>query len=281
MPFPSETTDSIIDHLYYDKQSLFACSLTCRTWLPSSRYHLFSKVILHPKNIESFSEILENPSNNVALVVQHLTIGSSSNCQPDGSTKFMETLSELTAHLQMVKSLVLCGLNLDGHSHEILRQTLSNLCKVETLELAGVVVCGLKEAVDVTCAFPLLKTLSMGMFRYKGVRSRPSSPSTGYQLERRSFVIKDFNLDFLPTALMDWTIGQATMCHNIKFSGDICYKDEEGPWIRQFFASNGALIRRIEVNFSFILPRTSTTSESLYLHFVMIQKSANSFLLFC
>lgn len=40
-PFPQEIIDMIVDYLYDSKKALFACSLVSRSWLPSSRVHLF------------------------------------------------------------------------------------------------------------------------------------------------------------------------------------------------------------------------------------------------
>ncbi|KAH9939506.1 hypothetical protein B0H21DRAFT_756596 [Amylocystis lapponica] len=38
---PPELTDRIIDHLRGDQGALYNCALTCRAWLPRSRYNLF------------------------------------------------------------------------------------------------------------------------------------------------------------------------------------------------------------------------------------------------
>jgi len=43
---PLETTEMIIDHLYDDKTSLAACSITCRSWLSSSQHHLFDTITI-------------------------------------------------------------------------------------------------------------------------------------------------------------------------------------------------------------------------------------------
>ncbi|KAF8893617.1 hypothetical protein BD779DRAFT_1669880 [Infundibulicybe gibba] len=43
---PQELTDHIIDHLHSDFSSLKSCSLVCRKWLPTSRYHIFHKISL-------------------------------------------------------------------------------------------------------------------------------------------------------------------------------------------------------------------------------------------
>ncbi|OBZ70543.1 hypothetical protein A0H81_09250 [Grifola frondosa] len=41
---PPELTDQIIDHLHDDTRALRQCSLTCRSWLPAARCHLFERV---------------------------------------------------------------------------------------------------------------------------------------------------------------------------------------------------------------------------------------------
>lgn len=45
---PWELTDHILDHHHDDEQTLKACMLVCRAWLPSCRYHLFHSVTLQP-----------------------------------------------------------------------------------------------------------------------------------------------------------------------------------------------------------------------------------------
>jgi hypothetical protein len=162
--FPPETTDLIIDYLHADKPSLFACGLTCRTWLASSRHHLFTKVKLGPTNIQSFSELLENP-NNVAFVVSHLTVITfewlNAKAKTHGEKTVLPRLPGLTAHLRMVKTLALSQISWEHCSPEILQNTLFNLGRVEALELTSITVRGLDEAVYILCAFPLLKTLSL------------------------------------------------------------------------------------------------------------------------
>ena len=41
---PQELTDIVIDYLHDDTSSLQACSVVCRSWLPSSHWHLFYKI---------------------------------------------------------------------------------------------------------------------------------------------------------------------------------------------------------------------------------------------
>jgi hypothetical protein len=41
---PQELVDMVIDHLHGDRRALSACSLVCRSWLPSSRFHKFASI---------------------------------------------------------------------------------------------------------------------------------------------------------------------------------------------------------------------------------------------
>ncbi|KIP02383.1 hypothetical protein PHLGIDRAFT_79196, partial [Phlebiopsis gigantea 11061_1 CR5-6] len=43
-PLAQELVDHIIDFLHNDPATLRSCTLVAHTWLPSSRFHLFSRV---------------------------------------------------------------------------------------------------------------------------------------------------------------------------------------------------------------------------------------------
>ncbi|KAJ7207461.1 hypothetical protein GGX14DRAFT_635208 [Mycena pura] len=61
--FPRELADEIIDLLTGDSNSLKACSMMGRVWIPRSRLYLFESwiCVLLPKNIRGFHEILQSP----------------------------------------------------------------------------------------------------------------------------------------------------------------------------------------------------------------------------
>ncbi|KAJ7207464.1 hypothetical protein GGX14DRAFT_455540 [Mycena pura] len=61
--FPRELVDEIIGLLAGDSNSLKACSMVDRGWVPRSRLHLFEswKFVLLSKNIRGFHEILQSP----------------------------------------------------------------------------------------------------------------------------------------------------------------------------------------------------------------------------
>lgn len=71
---PPELFDETLDHLWDDPQSLHACMLTCRTWVPTARLHLFRTVRLSsPSSCKELHSILE-VSPSLAWCVRKLTI---------------------------------------------------------------------------------------------------------------------------------------------------------------------------------------------------------------
>ena len=45
---PGEVIDKILDHLHGDVATLKTCTLVCRSWIPTCRYHLFAAITCHP-----------------------------------------------------------------------------------------------------------------------------------------------------------------------------------------------------------------------------------------
>jgi hypothetical protein len=70
-----EITDEIIDHLHDDIPPLATCSLTCRDWLHSSRYHMFADLKLRLDKTQSLIDIFQHPNgSNIRAVVQRLVL---------------------------------------------------------------------------------------------------------------------------------------------------------------------------------------------------------------
>ncbi|KAF9813680.1 hypothetical protein IEO21_05451 [Rhodonia placenta] len=66
---PIELFELIIDFCRYDRPTLRACALTCRAWLPRSRYNMFHDVVLHSmKQLGYFSGLVAAEPRFGALV---------------------------------------------------------------------------------------------------------------------------------------------------------------------------------------------------------------------
>lgn len=73
---PTEVLDHIIDFLHEDKPTLTSCSLVCRNWASSARFHLFYSIRIAgagPTKLEAFSGLLASASY-IGYYVQELHI---------------------------------------------------------------------------------------------------------------------------------------------------------------------------------------------------------------
>jgi hypothetical protein len=73
-PMPPELIDTIIDMLHTDRAVLATCALVSRSWLPASRYHLFSKVTITRQSSPVISKLLSSPRCTIASAVRHLAL---------------------------------------------------------------------------------------------------------------------------------------------------------------------------------------------------------------
>jgi hypothetical protein len=71
---PPELTDNIILQSRDDKALLATYGLVCRSWVPASRSHLFSEVVLEAKNIGRFIELSRSPHATMACNVRLLVV---------------------------------------------------------------------------------------------------------------------------------------------------------------------------------------------------------------
>ncbi|KAJ7223572.1 hypothetical protein GGX14DRAFT_165461 [Mycena pura] len=80
-----EVLDCVVDHLSTDRSALKACGLTCRQWLPRSRFHLFREVRLSVgrgivaantarNNMDRFLEVVDTSFSDILAMIRILTI---------------------------------------------------------------------------------------------------------------------------------------------------------------------------------------------------------------
>lgn len=95
--FPQELVDNIIDHAHDDKPTLASCTLVCRSWLPSSSYHLLDRLHVNLGKHATFVSTTMPPGHDLVLRDTGVTIES-----------FLATL-RATPRLRNAKSLSLMG----------------------------------------------------------------------------------------------------------------------------------------------------------------------------
>jgi hypothetical protein len=66
-----ELQDRILDNLHDSKKDLSTCSIVCKSWLPTCRFHLFSEVIYNPE-FARFLDSSMHALNSIAPYIKHV-----------------------------------------------------------------------------------------------------------------------------------------------------------------------------------------------------------------
>lgn len=75
--FPAELFDHIVDLLQDSRDALKSCCLTSKSWIPSTRKHLFAEVEFDDaEDVESWKIAFPNPSTSPAVYTKALYVGS-------------------------------------------------------------------------------------------------------------------------------------------------------------------------------------------------------------
>ncbi|KAK1219409.1 hypothetical protein PQX77_017881 [Marasmius sp. AFHP31] len=167
-PFlPPEITDSIIDYCHSDSRTLALCSLVCRAWYASTRYHLFPVVKLSTvKKASWFTNLLEyrpsEPSLHIAPFLRHLTL----NISPD-SLWLPGFVGALPEYIPLVTLNVFCrGYHLTPEIRTKFAQTFKSITSLELHETTALAK-SLARDVEFICAFTELKRVFLSGDHYR------------------------------------------------------------------------------------------------------------------
>ncbi|KAJ7889868.1 hypothetical protein B0H14DRAFT_2691129, partial [Mycena olivaceomarginata] len=156
---PHELWDVILDHLHLDRPVLRTAALVCRTWVPTTRFHLFADIVLSPKCVAraaGLNALLMSPHATLAPAVRRLALHGALvpvQLRNPGGAQHLTTLIRLVpvlARLPRVKELELSDLPL---------VLLDGLKTVERLTLTGI--CAGAGLLRVVQAFPKLAQLTL------------------------------------------------------------------------------------------------------------------------
>ncbi|KAJ7257843.1 hypothetical protein C8J57DRAFT_1721143 [Mycena rebaudengoi] len=195
---PGELVDSIIDFASFDPQTLAACGLVAKQWLPCSRFHLFSSIHLRRnrdrETVKSFLLLVQSPLATFLSCVLEVHLHH----HPTYEVPILSTgdlLALLTRTGLRPQSLFLyCKIQGDrltippgtpqGFLASLTHLGLNFLDKVlfDTL-------------VDYVCGFPLLESLSLGDISI--VLRRPKSTALPPNLH---------TLDVSEPSILDWLL---------------------------------------------------------------------------
>ncbi|KAJ7607279.1 hypothetical protein DFH06DRAFT_1066711 [Mycena polygramma] len=171
--FPPELHDLVIDHMHRDKGALANCGLVSKSWLRSSRHHLFDSVALRNRNWKAFLQLLGSPLATFPGSVKSLTISVSDYATMEPSASFNRLIHELRgSNASKDPPRVLSDLNLlrlDGiHWSDVTQTTtlaLVELCPyIRELDLRLVTFDTPYQMAALVSHFPRTQKLSMSPF---------------------------------------------------------------------------------------------------------------------
>ncbi|KAH9835317.1 uncharacterized protein C8Q71DRAFT_113496 [Rhodofomes roseus] len=173
---PPELWEQVIDHLWNDTPTLRECSLTCRVFFTSSRYHLFYRIELCSQlACLCFRDALDSSSaagTDIALYVKIINIVGLPLCrlgdQYDSGNALL--LHDIITRLPNVSELQLDNVDLDVHLPMDYLETgeelqsfshLFPLPDLKSLRLSSVMVHSIHDITRLIAAFPRLSTLNI------------------------------------------------------------------------------------------------------------------------
>ena len=165
---PGELIDQIIDHLHDDISSLQACCLTCRTWMPSARIHLFCDVLLTTERAAAFALLLD-ASPDISLFVKRLNIQGDAS-QLYSKSGYIETIVPTIApKLTRLSTLRIDSVTL-AHLHpKALSALIDGFPVLKTLSLSSVTFEKFRDFAALVIAHPLIERLDLGHIWWSGV----------------------------------------------------------------------------------------------------------------
>jgi hypothetical protein len=86
LDFPPELQGVVVDHLHDQKHPLTTCRLVSKSWLRSSRHHLFASVFFAISQLGRLVQLLGSPLATFAQCINSLTISVSDDTHTPGSS---------------------------------------------------------------------------------------------------------------------------------------------------------------------------------------------------
>jgi hypothetical protein len=247
-----------VDECQHDRETLTACSLVCRGWVPRSRYHLFKRVVLDATRISrtlQFLEILQSSLGTVAPFITHLCViyynqtPLMSRPCTQGPDHDSERRSAILKNLIALTSLTLTSpygtmttLTSENHS-----KFLSCFKNITVLNIQFINFRECRTIVDVISSFPSLESLSLHEVSWsqtelcasKPLGLPPCPPGLRYLLIGGSYPYEN---------VLGWISASRSMetLKSVRFR-NISIVDLDG--IREFLGTLGSTLLQLELDF--------------------------------
>ncbi|KAJ7755334.1 hypothetical protein DFH07DRAFT_491329 [Mycena maculata] len=168
--FPPELVDITLDFLFDDVLTLIKCSQVCRTWVPTSRYHLWAMRIAHfgagDTKTSRLVRLLSNPLSTLAPAVRRVCVGSIA--QQRDLMSLMKKISPCLQVLQASKSLYLRTITWKDIDEFSRVAFLSKFSSLTELVLSNIQFGVFDDMASVLASFPALQRLYFVRVQWQG-----------------------------------------------------------------------------------------------------------------
>jgi hypothetical protein len=196
---PQEMVDAITDQLQASKDwyGLKSFGLVQKSWLSSSRRHLFHTISVKIRNIDWFLEILTVPSRSVTPYVRRLVVNNDHDM-------LLNKILPVAQPLHAVKSLSIALLSWGDLIPEAKENLISVFKHITFLSIHCVNFDSLSQAVHFITSYPYLEELSlMGGYWRSDLSPSPSQMPDQSGLARLK-TLRSFTLDHIE--ILEWVL---------------------------------------------------------------------------
>ena len=269
---PPELYDEAIDHLWNDPKSLAACALTCRSWVGTSRLHLFRTVrIQNAHQCASFAALLKS-APVIARCVRRLTIsadykGIDAGGRPVEDDAWVDNVGAFVHLLVNATTLGLSRVRWHALRPETREAFVECFARVRTLFLFEVRFAASRDVLDFLGAFPALNELY-----FHGVAWDAESPplldaptaETAVPTEHKARECMQLSYLFLdprssPTLVTEWLLRHPSEQHLRTIQ--LCWLEVENmKLVGDLLHASGAALERLLVEFPSGVPESGVAS---------------------
>lgn len=248
---PSELSDRVIDFLHDDWAALKACSLTCKAWLPASRFHLWNRVVLRYGDGTDYAGFLK-ASPVITSCITDLTVEFPTDRNNDTSreaeaTWMTETLIPIFSTLRILRQLVFVGAVFG--EDDFLAKICSNVSTAKVVQLSMCHFSNFSRFVELVWSCPSLENLRIDTISFDQVDAYTPRPPSVPRPELKFLMIIYYSSVHMPV-VVDWLVSEG-FCTYVDFLV-VFQQHIECPAITRLLPAVGSNLRHLCVSYAFL-----------------------------
>ncbi|KAJ7735089.1 hypothetical protein DFH07DRAFT_114424 [Mycena maculata] len=245
---PPELFDIIIGHARDDICDLATCSLICRSWLASARYHIFqgNPISIRPGNVQTFIQLIAHPLSTLPPYIQSLELLSLNSPEGSFDSQWLDPIIGILANLPCVTEILIENIHWGRMNPSTKSALLTGFRALTHLELWAAQFDSVSHLLQLVCSKPLLQILSFDDLGWEDpsfetpANSSQCVPGTLHSLRLSNCYKRD---------ILDWLTSHVTIppIHHIQL-GSVYPEDTHS--IGRFLKRLGSDLLTLQLEFS-------------------------------